>query len=314
MHGQGHCARAIMESIAFLLKKILADFARSGVDDLRGALDGRRSAVGPVAADQGGRHRASRSCAWRRRRPRPSAPRSSLRCACGDFPDVAVRGRGHGPARQAVRARTRYTPPRLRAGVRAVQRALHGARAGLPTRTRQTRHDAAGGPMEPLTAGYVSFGTQYYEPENLATLSARAEAPASPGGHRRSSAPDPVFGEGAEPERAIRELQLGRVGFPVRQRRELDRGARRHAGAAGVPRPARAPVQPRRLHRERDTLICPAAGAGLHGAALPDGAHGFPVQVPLQRPRLADGHRRDPRPSRRAARAAAPASGRPGSG
>jgi xylulokinase len=29
-HGRGHCARAIQESVAFLLKKILADFARSG--------------------------------------------------------------------------------------------------------------------------------------------------------------------------------------------------------------------------------------------------------------------------------------------
>lgn len=29
-HGRGHCARAILESIAFLLKRILADFARSG--------------------------------------------------------------------------------------------------------------------------------------------------------------------------------------------------------------------------------------------------------------------------------------------
>jgi len=29
-HGRGHCARAIQESIAYLLKKILADFARSG--------------------------------------------------------------------------------------------------------------------------------------------------------------------------------------------------------------------------------------------------------------------------------------------
>jgi xylulokinase len=29
-HGRGHCARAIQESIAYLLKKILADFAQSG--------------------------------------------------------------------------------------------------------------------------------------------------------------------------------------------------------------------------------------------------------------------------------------------
>ena len=30
-HGKGHCARAIMESIAFMLRKILADFQSSGI-------------------------------------------------------------------------------------------------------------------------------------------------------------------------------------------------------------------------------------------------------------------------------------------
>ncbi len=44
-HGKGHCARAIMESIAFMLKKILADFVRSGVEmkEVRSMGGGARS-------------------------------------------------------------------------------------------------------------------------------------------------------------------------------------------------------------------------------------------------------------------------------
>jgi xylulokinase len=45
LHGKGHGARAIMESIAFLLKKILADFIRSGVriNEVRSMGGGARS-------------------------------------------------------------------------------------------------------------------------------------------------------------------------------------------------------------------------------------------------------------------------------
>jgi xylulokinase len=44
-HGKGHCARSIMESIAFLLRKILEDFRRSGVQmrELRSMGGGARS-------------------------------------------------------------------------------------------------------------------------------------------------------------------------------------------------------------------------------------------------------------------------------
>ena len=44
-HGKGHCARAIMESIAFMLRKILADFVRSGVEmkEVRSMGGGARS-------------------------------------------------------------------------------------------------------------------------------------------------------------------------------------------------------------------------------------------------------------------------------
>jgi len=45
LHGKGHCARAIMESIAYLLKKILADFVRAGVEmnEVRSMGGGARS-------------------------------------------------------------------------------------------------------------------------------------------------------------------------------------------------------------------------------------------------------------------------------
>jgi xylulokinase len=44
-HGRSHCARAIMESIAYLLRKILEDFRRSGVEmrELRSMGGGARS-------------------------------------------------------------------------------------------------------------------------------------------------------------------------------------------------------------------------------------------------------------------------------
>ena len=60
--------------------------------------------------------------------------------------------------------------------------------------------------MEPLKAGYVSFGTQFYMPENLKKISARAEKQLTDKGIELVRT-DPVFGEGKEPERAIEELK-----------------------------------------------------------------------------------------------------------
>jgi hypothetical protein len=60
--------------------------------------------------------------------------------------------------------------------------------------------------MEALQAGYVSFGTQYYKPENLKALSARAEKQLAAAGIQLART-DPVTGEGQEPERAIAELK-----------------------------------------------------------------------------------------------------------
>jgi L-fucose isomerase-like protein len=57
-----------------------------------------------------------------------------------------------------------------------------------------------------LKAGYVAFGTMFYEPANLVKISARAEKQLADAGLELVKTA-PVFGETAEPERAIRELK-----------------------------------------------------------------------------------------------------------
>ena len=68
--------------------------------------------------------------------------------------------------------------------------------------------------METLKAGYVSFGTMYYEPANLRKISAKAEAQLCEGGIELIRT-DPVFGEDKEPERAIRELKAQEWDFLI---------------------------------------------------------------------------------------------------
>lgn len=57
-----------------------------------------------------------------------------------------------------------------------------------------------------LKAGYVAFGTMFYEPANLVKISARAEKQLLDAGMELIKTA-PVFGETTEPERAIRELK-----------------------------------------------------------------------------------------------------------
>ena len=66
--------------------------------------------------------------------------------------------------------------------------------------------------MSKLTAGYVSFGTMYYEPANLKMISERAEEQLIAAGIELVRT-NPVYGEGAEPERAIRELSAKKWDF-----------------------------------------------------------------------------------------------------
>jgi hypothetical protein len=52
--------------------------------------------------------------------------------------------------------------------------------------------------MQRLKAGYVSFGTQYYKPEALRDITARAEKQLLEAGIDLART-DPVTGEGPEP-------------------------------------------------------------------------------------------------------------------
>lgn len=121
--------------------------------------------------------------------------------------------------------------------------------------------------MQQLTAGYVSFGTQYYRPENLAALTRGAEAQLRGAGIALVRT-DPVFGEGAEPDRAIRELRAAEWDF-------LFANVMNWVEVRGVMRVLLAfrdrPVLLYGLggYTEGDTLVCPAAGAGCTALRFP---------------------------------------------
>ncbi len=127
--------------------------------------------------------------------------------------------------------------------------------------------------MATLTAGYVSFGTQYYRPENLAALTRGAEAQLRAAGIELVRT-DPVFGEGAEPDRAIRELRSGDWDF-------LFANVMNWVEVRGVMRVLLEfrdrPVLLYSLggYTEGGTLICPAAGAGCTALRFPMERMGF---------------------------------------
>jgi L-fucose isomerase-like protein len=127
--------------------------------------------------------------------------------------------------------------------------------------------------MEPLKAGYVSFGTQFYEPGRLKEISGRAEKQLRDAGielHRT----DPVFGEGKEPERAIGELKKGEWDF-------LIANIINWIEVRGVTRVLLSfRDRPVLLYSfggftEGDTLISPAAGAGTTAIRYPLEQWGF---------------------------------------
>ena len=127
--------------------------------------------------------------------------------------------------------------------------------------------------MEPLKAGYVSFGTMYYEPANLAKISARAEKQLENAGIELIKT-SPVYGEGAEPERAVRELKAGDWDF-------LIANVINWIDVRGVTRVLMAfRDKPMVLYSfggftEGDTLISPAAGAGSTALRYPLEQWGF---------------------------------------
>ncbi len=120
--------------------------------------------------------------------------------------------------------------------------------------------------MEPLKAGYVSLGTEFYVPERLREITARAEKQLAAGGIELART-EPVFALGQE-ERAIRELKANPWDFLiVNVINWID------------PRAATRLLyefrdQPIVLYSfggftEGDTLISPAAGAGSTALRYP---------------------------------------------
>ncbi len=270
-HGRGHCARAIQESIAYLLRKILADFARSGSSfaEVRSMGGGARSDLWlQIKADVTGLPIV------RMEEEETSTLGAAILAAvrCGDFPDAGRGREGHGPSRPPLRTRP-LDGRRVRPGVRPVQRPVRRARADLPALRSLKRTGDGRDPWMRLKAGYVSFGTQYYEPANLAMISGRAEAQLEQAGIDLARTA-PVFGEGPEPERAIRELEAGDFDF-------LFANIVNWIEVRGV---IRVLLEFRHLpvllyslggFTEGGTLICPAAGAGVAAMRYPLERMGF---------------------------------------
>lgn len=109
-HGKGHCARAIMESIAYMLKKILADFFRAGVamKEVRSMGGGARSDLWlQIKADVTGLP------ITRMQDEETSTLGAAMLAAvhCGEHPDIAS------AAAAMVRLGTRFEPDPRRAAV-----------------------------------------------------------------------------------------------------------------------------------------------------------------------------------------------------
>lgn len=119
-----------------------------------------------------------------------------------------------------------------------------------------------------LKAGYVSFGTMFYEPANLAMISARAEKQLEGAGIDLVTTA-PVYGETTEPDRAISELKAQSWDF-------LIINVINWVDTRGVFRVLHAfRHEPMVLYSfggftdQSGTLISPAAGAGSTSVRLP---------------------------------------------
>jgi hypothetical protein len=127
--------------------------------------------------------------------------------------------------------------------------------------------------MPELRAGYVAFGTAFYEPKNLKEISARAEKQLTDAGLSLVRT-DPVYGEGDEVTRAIRELKDGDWDFLIANIINwVD-----YRGVTRVLLEFRD--KPIILYSfggftEGDTLISPAGGAGSTSLRFPMERWGF---------------------------------------
>jgi len=118
MHGRSHCSRAIMESIAYMLKKILADFTRAGVvmTEVRSMGGGARSDLWlQIKADVIGLPLV------RMEEEETSTLGAAMLASvqCGDHPDLVA------AAAAMVRLGRRFEPDRSNAPVYAKSFALY---------------------------------------------------------------------------------------------------------------------------------------------------------------------------------------------
>lgn len=121
--------------------------------------------------------------------------------------------------------------------------------------------------MKSLKAGYVSFGTKYYVPERLLEISRRAEVQLAERGIELVRT-DPVFGEGEEVDRAIRELAAGEWDFLIANVINwIEVRAATRVLLAFRDRPVL--LYSLGGSTEGDTLISPAAGAGSTALRFP---------------------------------------------
>ena len=127
--------------------------------------------------------------------------------------------------------------------------------------------------MKALRAGYVSFGTQFYKPENLKAISARAEKQLIDRGIELVRT-DPVFGEGAEVNRAVAELKAREWDFLIAN---IVNWIEVRAVTRVLLEFRNEPVVLYSFggFTEGDTLISPAAGAGSTAIRYPLERWGF---------------------------------------
>ena len=261
-HGKGHFARAIQESIGYMLRKILASIAASGVpvEEIRSMGGGARSDLWlQIKADITGlSHRAHGGGG-----DIDARRRGARRGGSGDYPDAAAAARRPWSAWAGASSRTR----RMRRHTRGATLCTAACTTRSPPcftvfhdQERRTR-------MQRLKAGYVSFGTQYYKPDALRAITERAEKQLRDAGIELVRT-DPVTGEGPEPERAIRELGAADWDF-------LIANVINWIDVRGVMRVLLAfRDKPMVLYSfggftEDGTLICPAAGAGCTAIRYP---------------------------------------------
>jgi len=120
--------------------------------------------------------------------------------------------------------------------------------------------------MEPLRAGYVSLGTEFYVPERLREITAHCERQLAEAGIELART-DPVFALGQE-ERAIRELKAEDWDFLiVNVINWIDPRAASRLLLAFRDRPL--VLYSHGGFTENDTLISPAAGAGSTALRYP---------------------------------------------